>query len=104
MCGAAGPGCSYCCPGFFINQIVNMKQSERGFQSMNYAIVGVKRSCSIYVQSCTVFISSISRSITKFDYLLCFPELVVVATREGQRSYNTIVEYAFQLAQSPLFH
>ena len=67
---------------------------------MNYAIVGVKCSYSIYK---LYSLSSISRSITKFDYLLCFPELEIVDTREGQRSYNTIVEYACQLAQCPLF-
>lgn len=50
------------------------------------------------LSSCT----SICRSIGKFDYGLCFLELEAVGTRAEQRSHNTIVEYACQLAQCPL--
>lgn len=50
------------------------------------------------LSSCT----SICRSIGKFDYGLCFLELEAVGTRTEQRSHNTIVEYACQLAQCPL--
>ena len=51
------------------------------------------------LSSCTIF-----RAIAKFDYFLCLLEVEGVGTREGQRSYNTIVEYACQLAQCPLLH